>query len=126
MRKLSSALLMVLFFSQFLNAHHGPGVRGYDLEKRVVISGLIEKCIKCSGGDHGFLQVSVGSVTWAVTLPSNKVLKKAKLSLDRLKPKRTVDVTGFAHKSKANDIYPDQIVVNGVTILTNGSQLPIG
>ena len=123
MRK-TVCLLSSLLWAQLLDAHHGPGIRGYDPEKPVTISGVITKCIECGGGGHGILEIRVGSVMWAVTLPANSLLKKAKVPMNRLKPKHTVTVAGFANKSKANDMFADEIIADGVKVL--GRLIPIG
>jgi hypothetical protein len=114
MRKLCGAISAVLLLSQFAEAHHGPGLRGYDNARSVVIAGVIVECVQCtSGDDHGVLYVLVDFVVWDVTLPSSAQFKKAKASVKKLKKDAAVKVTGFPNKSKATAMYADEIIVNG-------------
>ena len=115
MKTLCSVISAVLLLSQFLDAHHGPGMRGYKPSQTVVISGLIMKCFECSNRSkgHGWLQIRVDSVIWEATLPDTPGLRRAKVSLAKLKPGTSVKLTGFAHQSKAHNMYTNEIIVNG-------------
>ena len=107
-----------------LLAHHGPGMRGYDPDTTVVITGVITKCFECGNGSrgHGVVSVMVGSVVWEVTLPDTPSLRKAKISLSKLKKGTDVTVTGFPNKSASpyflHKIYAREIVSKGVTLLS--------
>jgi hypothetical protein len=107
-----------------LLGHHGPGMRGYDPDKTVVITGVITKCFECSNGSrgHGIVSLVVDSVVWEITLPDTPSLRKAKISLSKLKKGTTVTVTGFANKSATpyflHKIYAREIVSKGVTFLS--------
>src|SRR5262245_57422604 len=107
-----------------LLAHHGPGMRGYDPDKTILINGVITKCFECSNGSrgHGVVLILVDSVVWEATLPDTPSLRKAKISLTRLKKGTAVTVTGFPNKSASayfqHKIYAREIVSKGVTILS--------
>ena len=119
MRKIASALYL-LFFAQLLQAHHGPGMRGYNPSQTVVISGVILKCFDCSNGakGHGVVQIRADSIVWEATLPETPGLRKAKVDLNKLKKGTPIRITGFAHLSKAHDLYATEIIVNGVKIMS--------
>ena len=113
-------VLFALILTQSLQAHHGPGIRGYDPNKPVAIKGVILKCFECSNGSrgHGWLQVQVDSVIWGVTLPDTPGLRKAKVSLSKLKKGTAIEVSGFANVSKPHDMYANEVVVNGLTLFS--------
>ena len=50
MKTVLLALLLALSFPRaaILQAHHGPGMRGYNEAQTVVISGVITKCVGAS------------------------------------------------------------------------------
>jgi hypothetical protein len=114
----------------YVTVHHGPGMRGYDTNRGIVISGVILRCWEdvrqasstdpstCTDGykGHGVLRVRVDSVVWDVTLPSTPELREAKVSMGKLKPETAVTVWGVKHQSKANDMYANEIIVNGVSL----------
>lgn len=110
---------IALLLPALLPAHHGPGMRGYDGGKTVVINGEITKCFECGSGSrgHGVVSILVGFTAWEVTLPDTPSLRKAKISLSRLKKGTAVTVTGFANRSFQYKIYAYEIVSQGVTIL---------
>ena len=130
--KLFACALSLLLFSEFSLAHHGPGMRGYNPNQGVVISGVIVRCwedvrkaqstnaSKCSNGykGHGVLQVRVDSVMWDVTLPDTPSLRKGNVSMGKLKPGTAVTVWGVKHLSRANDMYANEIIVNGVSLFS--------
>jgi hypothetical protein len=107
-----------LILTQTLQAHHGPGIRGYNPNQAVAIKGVILKCFECSNGSrgHGWLQVQVDSVIWGVTLPDTPGLRKAKISLSKLKKGLAIEVSGFANVSKPHNMYANEITVNGVKL----------
>jgi hypothetical protein len=114
----------------YVPVHHGPGMRGYDPNRGVVISGVILRCWEdvrkahstdastCTNGNkgHGVLQVRVDSVVWDVTLPPTPQLRKAEVSMGKLKPGTALTVWGVKHVSKTNDMYANEIIVNGVSL----------
>jgi hypothetical protein len=67
------------------------------------------------------LQVRVDSVSWEVTLPDTPGLRKAKVSLAKLKKGSAIEVSGFAHTSKPHDMYANQITINGAKLFSPGS-----
>jgi hypothetical protein len=119
-----AAVLIAMLLPAFLLAHHGPGMRGYDPDKTVVLNGVITKCFECSNGSrgHGVVSLLVDSVVWEVTLPDTPSLRKAKVSLSKLKKGTAVTVTGFPNKSASPyflyKVYAREIVSKGVTLLS--------
>lgn len=119
-----AALVIYALLSAFPEAHHGPGMRGYNPDKTIVIHGVITKCSECSNGSkgHGVVSILVDSVVWEATLPDTPSLRKARISLTKLKKGTVVTVTGFPNTSPsalfAHKIYAREIVSNGVTILS--------
>lgn len=119
MRKITSVLCL-LFCAQILHSHHGPGMRGYNPNKTVAVSGVILKCFDCSNGarGHGIVQVRSDTIVWEITLPDTPALRRAKVDLNKLKKGTPIRISGFAHLSKANDLYATEIMVNGVKIMS--------
>jgi hypothetical protein len=115
---------------RYVTVHHGPGMRGYDTNRSVVISGVILRCWEdvrqalstdastCTNGynGHGVLQLRADSLVWDVTLPPTPQLREAKVSMGNLKPGTAVTVLGAKHQSKANDMYANEIIINGVSL----------
>jgi hypothetical protein len=109
--------------------HHGPGMRGYNPDQAVEISGVIIRCWEdvvkphtsastCSDGwkGHGVLQVSVGAATWDVTLPPTPQLREAHVSMGKMKPGAAITVSGFKHQVTANNMYASEISVSGIRL----------
>jgi len=119
MRKIAS-ILYLLFFAHSLQAHHGPGMRGYNPNQTVAVSGVILKCFDCSNGarGHGVVQIRVDSIVWEATLPETPGLRKARVDLNKLKKGTPIKISGFAHQSKAHDLYAMEIIANGVKIMS--------
>jgi hypothetical protein len=119
-----AAVMVAVLMPAFLAAHHGPGMRGYDPGRTIVINGVITKCFECSNRSrgHGVVSILVDSVVWEATLPDTPSLRKAKISLTKLKKGSPVTVTGFPNKSAsphfAHKIYAREIISKGVTILS--------
>jgi hypothetical protein len=111
-------LLFVMSVASLLHAHHGPGIRGFNPNDPLVISGVITRCVDCSNGSrgHGVVLIQVDSVMWEATLPDTPRLRKAKVSLSKLKKGTAVKVAGFANVSKTHKIYANEIIVKGVRL----------
>jgi hypothetical protein len=119
-----AAFVICALLPAFLEAHHGPGMRGYNPDKTIVIHGVITQCFECSNGSkgHGVVSILVDSIVWEATLPDTPSLRKAKISLSKLKKGTAVTVLGYPNTSAsaffAHKIYAREIVSNGVTILS--------
>lgn len=109
-----------LFCASVLVAHHGPGWRGFNPNQAVAIMGVITKCFDCNNGGrgHGYLTVKVGDTSWEVTLPDTPRLRKAKVSLSKLKAGTPIQVSGYPKTSPSQKVYATEIVLNGVKLFS--------
>ena len=127
--KLASFVLSFALLTESALAHHGPGMRGYNPNQGVVISGVILRCWEdvskphtdastCSNGwkGHGVLQVRVNTVVWDVTLPPTPQLREANVSMGKLKPGAAITVWGVKHEVNMNDMYANEIIMSGMSL----------
>jgi len=93
-------------------AHHGWS--GYDAEKTLTLTGTIE----ASGYEHphGFIRLQTRDKTWLAVLAPPYRMENRGLPREWLKPGTQVTVVGYPHRTDAQEMRAERIVVNGKTI----------
>lgn len=93
-------------------AHHGWS--GYDAEKTLTLTGTIE----ASGYEHphGFIRLQTADKTWLAVLAPPYRMENRGLPREWLKPGTRVTVIGYPHRTDANEMRAERIVVNGKTV----------
>jgi hypothetical protein len=92
-------------------AHHGWG--NYDATKTLTLTGkVIESTYQ---NPHGELKLEVPGKIWHVILAPPFRMQNRGLPPENMKPGVTVTVVGYAHKSIANELRAERIIIAGVT-----------
>ncbi len=93
-------------------AHHGWSE--YDASKPLTVTGAI----KASGYEHphGHISLEAPGRTWQVILAPPSRMERRGLAKDALKPGAQVTVTGYANRSKPEEMRAERITVNGKTV----------
>jgi hypothetical protein len=123
MNRILPVLFLALVLHGQVNAHHGPGLRGFNSSQTIAINGVIKDCLECGSRfkGHALVLIQVGAVLWEATLPETPTLRKLKVSLGKLKKKSIVNVAGFANQSKDHRIYANEVIVDGIRLYSNVS-----
>lgn len=93
-------------------AHHGWSE--YDASQALTVTGAI----KASGYEHphGHISLEAPGKTWLVVLAPPSRMERRGLPKDGLKPGAQATVTGYANRSKPDEMRAERIMVNGKTI----------
>jgi hypothetical protein len=94
------------------HAHHGWSE--YDSSKALTLAGVIKE----SGYEHphGHIRLETPGKTWFVVLAPPSRMERRGLPAASLKPGNTVSVSGYPHRSDAQELRAERITVNGKTI----------
>lgn len=94
------------------HAHHGWSE--YDSAKPLTVSGVV----KAAGYEHphGHISLDAGEKTWHVVLAPPTRMNSRGLASAELKPGAKVQVTGYANRSKADEMRAERITIGGKTI----------
>ncbi len=105
-------LLLACLLSWPAAAHHGWSE--YDASKPLTVVGAI----KVSGYEHphGHISLQTPGKTWQVVLAPPSRMERRGLPKGALKPGTQVTVTGYANRSKPEEMRAERITVNGKTI----------
>jgi|SRR5213594_3412808 len=111
MRKLASALTIVILGAGLLYAHHGW--TGYDETKTLNLTGVIKE----SGYEnpHGFVDLQVDKKTWHVVLAPPSRMESRGLPKDKLKVGATATAVGYQNKQIPDEIRAERITIDGKT-----------
>jgi len=105
-------MLAAIMLPLSATAHHGWSE--YDASKPLTVTGAI----KASGYEHphGHISLEAPGKTWQVILAPPSRMERRGLAKDALKPGTQVTVTGYANRSKPEEMRAERITVNGKTV----------
>lgn len=106
---LLSALLIVVLPAW---AHHGWSE--YETEKELTFSGTIQE----SGYEHphGYIKLEAPKKIWVVVLAPPSRMERRGLAREMLKTGAKVSVTGYAHKTKPDELRAERITIGDKTV----------
>ncbi|GAB4479849.1 MAG: DUF6152 family protein [Burkholderiaceae bacterium] len=106
------AAALIGSFAAAAFAHHGWS--GYDADKTLTLTGTSE----AAGYEHphGFVRLKTRDKTWVAVLAPPYRMASRGLPREWLKPGVEVTVVGHPHRTDAQDMRAERIVVNGKTI----------
>jgi hypothetical protein len=106
------SMLVAALLPLSVMAHHGWSE--YDASKPLTVTGAI----KASGYEHphGHIGLEAPGKTWQVILAPPSRMERRGLAKDALKPGTQVTVTGYANRSKPDEMRAERITVNGKTV----------
>jgi hypothetical protein len=117
-RMRSSARLALFFLAVALSgglpsatAHHGWG--GYVAEQPLQVTGTVERIT--FENPHGLLLLATPDKTWEVVLaPPSRMINRG-LTIDQIKVGDSVEVYGYPHRTRENELRAEWIKVNDRT-----------
>jgi hypothetical protein len=94
------------------HAHHGWSE--YDNSKPLKVTGVIKE----SGYEHphGHVRLQTPDKTWLVVLAPPSRMERRGLPATALKPGNKAEVTGYANRSKAEEMRAERITIDGKTV----------
>ena len=112
MKKLASALMILILGTGLLYAHHGW--TGYDETKPLNFTGVI----KDSGYEnpHGFVNLEVNKQIWHVVLAPPLRMESRGLPKEKLKAGMTATVVGYQNNQIKDELRAERITIEGKTI----------
>lgn len=110
--KRTLSMLAACLLSWPAAGHHGWSE--YDSTKALTVTGAI----KVSGYEHphGHISLEAQGRTWQVILAPPSRMERRGLPKDALKPGNQATVTGYANRSKPEEMRAERITVNGKTV----------
>jgi hypothetical protein len=111
MKKLASALTILILGTGLLYAHHGW--TGYDETKPLNFTGVI----KDSGYEnpHGFVNLEVNKQIWHVVLAPPLRMESRGLPKEKLKAGTTATVVGYQNNQIKDELRAERITIEGKT-----------
>ncbi|MBM3358101.1 MAG: hypothetical protein FJY54_10280 [Betaproteobacteria bacterium] len=105
-------LLAAILVPVAAHAHHGWSE--YDSSKSLTLAGVIKE----AGYEHphGHIRLETPGKTWFVVLAPPSRMERRGLPATGLKPGSTVSVSGYPHRSDAQEMRAERITVNGKTV----------
>jgi hypothetical protein len=92
-------------------AHHGWTGYSEEIQK---LSGVIEESSYAS--PHGSIRLKAGEKTWKVVLAPPSRMTNRGLTPEMIKVGANVSVEGYQHKTDAQEMRAERIVVDGKTV----------